>query len=215
MGALNHLNMATWRTPATERWMTFARSTPEIEGVDVHPHVAAIEDSQKYLSYVLPRLRGDQKFLVTEFSLVLLWKQHMNDMVSAEFSRLYSIPPGTRVWQVIRAAIENPFPRKKWQDFLSTSPWFEDHKHFLREQVRRFRATGRLSVATYGVSQGPAMVKGFGPTKQPWLLNSLYSNYTVQQAGEMPARSYTFFNDFRALQREQDHRPVRTPEADT
>ncbi|MGP3986459.1 hypothetical protein [Streptomyces sp. 3N207] len=47
-------------------------------------------------------------------------------------------------------------------------------------------------------------------TGQPWLLNSLYSNRTVEQPRDgLPARSYGFFDDFRALQRKQDRRPVR------
>ncbi len=122
----------------------------------------------------------------------------------------------TKVWQVIRQATEHPFPQRKWHDFLSMSPWFEDHKHFLRDQVQKFRDTGQLAVATYGVAQAPAMVKDFGPRKPPWLLNSLYSNLTVQEGeGGKPARSYGFFEDFRALQRAEDRRPVRTAETTT
>ncbi|MFF7654804.1 hypothetical protein ACFZCY_34060 [Streptomyces sp. NPDC007983] len=216
MGSLNHLDRPDWRTQATERWLTFARETPEIEGVDIHPHVAAIEDSQKYLDYILPKLRRDQKFLVTEFSLVLLWKEHMRDTIPAEFARRYELPADTKVWQVIRQATEHPFPQRKWQDFLSMSPWFETHKHYLRNQIQKFRDTGQLAVATYGVAQAPAMVKDFGPDKQPWLLNSLYSNLTVQEGeGGKPPRSYSFFDDFRALQRAEDRRPVRTAETTT
>lgn len=216
MGSLNHLDRPDWRTRATERWMTFTRETPEIEGVDIHPHVAAIEDSQKYLDYILPKLRRDQKFLVTEFSLVLLWQQHLRDTIPAEFARRYELPADTKVWQVIKQATERPFPQRKWHDFLSMSPWFENHKHYLRNQIQKFRDTGRLAVATYGVAQAPAMVKDFGPDKQPWLLNSLYSNLTVQEGeGGKPARSYGFFDDFRALQRAEDRRPVRTAETTT
>lgn len=216
MGSLNHLDKPDWRTRATDRWMEFTRKTPEIEGVDIHPHVAAIEDSQKYLDYILPKLRHDQKFLVTEFSLVLWWKEHMSDTISAEFARQYKLPADTKVWQVIRQATEHPFTQTKWHDFLSMSPWYETHKHFLRNQMQKFRDTGQLAVATYGVAQAPAMVKDFGPRKPPWLLNSLYSNLTVQEGeGGKPARSYGFFDDFRALQRAEDRRPVRTAETTT
>ncbi|MFD7500330.1 hypothetical protein [Streptomyces sp. NPDC059850] len=216
MGSLNHLDRPDWRTRATERWMTFTRETPEIEGVDIHPHVASLGDSQTYLDYILPKLRRDQKFLVTEFSLVLLWERHLRDTIPAEFARRYQLPSGTKVWQVIKQATEHPFPQHKWHDFLSMSPWFETHKHYLRNQVQKFRDTGQLAVATYGVAQAPAMVKDFGPKKQPWLLNSLYSNLTVQDGeGGAPARSYGFFEDFRALQRAEDRRPVRTAETAT
>jgi hypothetical protein len=211
MGALNHLDQPGERTEATDRWLSFTRRTPEIEGVDIHPHVDAPEGVQAYLDYVLPRLRSDQKFLVTEFSLVNLWKQHLSDAIPAQFARRYRLPSDTPVWKVIREALEHPMPEKKWRDFLSMSPWFEDNKHFLREQVGHFRDTERLAVATYGVAQAAAMAGDFGPNKQPWLLNSLYASRTVERRQDgLPAHNYGFFDDFRALQRPQDRRPVRT-----
>lgn len=139
-----------------------------------------------------------------------LWKQHLKDTVPAEYASRYHLAPDTRVWQVIKEALAHPVPERQWQDFLSMSPWFENHKHFLRNQVGRFRDTGRLAVATYGVTQAAAMARDFGPEKDPWLLNSLYANRTVQRpAGGLPAHNYGFFDDFRALQRPQDRRPVK------
>src|SRR5699024_5783298 len=70
MGALNRLDLADRHTPAAERWMTFIRETPELEGVDIHPHVEYPDAVQPFLDYLLPRMRADQTFLVTEFSLV-------------------------------------------------------------------------------------------------------------------------------------------------
>ncbi|MGI5471877.1 hypothetical protein [Streptomyces sp. CA-132043] len=210
MGALNFLDQPDKRTKATERWLSYTRDTPEIEGVDIHPHVAGPENVQAYLDYVLPRMRKEQKFLVTEFSLVKLWEQHMKDVVPAPYARRYGLPQDTRVWQVIKQAIEHPVPADQWRDFLAMSPWFENHKHFLQNQVRRFRDTGRLAVATYGVTQARAMTENFGPDKQPWLLNSLYANRTVEApGGGLPAHGYGFFDDFKALQRPQDGRPVK------
>ncbi|MFI8984619.1 hypothetical protein ACIG63_05925 [Streptomyces antimycoticus] len=207
MGALNHLDKPDEQTAATDRWLSFARRTPEIEGVDIHPHVAAPERVQPYLDYILPRLRDDQKFLVTEFSLVQLWKQHLSDTIPTRFARRHHLPPDTPVWKLIRDAIEHPVPEQKWHDFLAMSPWFERNKHFLRDQVGHFRDTGRLAVATYGVTQGAAMTENFGPDKQPWLLNSLYANRTVEHPADgPPAHTYGFFDDFRALQRQQDRR---------
>ncbi|MEV6133708.1 hypothetical protein AB0M05_44075 [Streptomyces violaceusniger] len=210
MGALNNIERPAERTKATDRWLYFTRATPEIEGVDIHPHVRSQADIQPYLDYVLPLLRKEQKFLVTEFSLVHLWKQHMKDTVPARFARRYRIPQGTPVWKIIAEAIEHPMPEERWRDFLSISPWFENNKHFLRDQMGRFRDTGRLAVATYGVAQGASMVRDFSPRKQPWLLNSLYGNRTVERTDDgLPVGTYGFFDDFRALQRSEDRRPVR------
>ncbi|TDD79653.1 hypothetical protein E1293_22725 [Actinomadura darangshiensis] len=216
MGALNHLDDPRQRTGSTERWMAFTRGTREIEGVDIHPHVVSIEAGRKYLDYVLPRLRDDQKFLATEFSLMPYWRQHMRDGIPAEFARRHAMDPDMPVWELLRNSIRNPLPQATWNEFLALSPWFETRKHYLRNQVQEFRDTGRLAVATYGVLQAQAMVRDFGPGKPPWLLNSLYASRTVQpQSDGTPGRSYSWFDDFRALQRKNDRLPVRTGETPT
>jgi hypothetical protein len=201
MGALNHLDQPDWRTPATERWMTFVRNTPSIAGTDIHPHLPEPGADQAYLDYVLPRMRADQKFLATEFSLVLFWQKHLNDPVSTEFAARYGVQRGVPVWQVIKDAIDHPFPQQKWDDFLAMTPWFEGNKNYLQDQVQKFRKTGRLAVATYGVGQDAAMVDKFGPKSTPWLLNSLFCPHTVQPGRDgLPGRNTTWVDEFRALQ---------------
>jgi hypothetical protein len=81
MGALNRLDLPQNRTPAVERYLRFVRETPELEGVDLHPHVADEAAIQAFLDYTLPRLRPSQTFLVTEFSLVWYWQQHLTDRI--------------------------------------------------------------------------------------------------------------------------------------
>ncbi|MEV4177002.1 hypothetical protein [Nonomuraea sp. NPDC049709] len=200
MGALNRLDLADRRTPAAERWMTFVRETPEIQGVDIHPHIPAPENARAFLDYILPRMRADQTYLVTEFSLVWHWKRHLQDPVAASFAQRYGFAPDTRVWQVIKAAIDEPFSARQWNDFLTSSPWFMEQAGFLRDQMRLYRGTGRLAVATYGFKQDDLMVQNFGPNKDPWLLNSVYVPYTVKTRGSGTAPPNYWLKDFRALQ---------------
>ncbi len=202
MGALNRLDLPGNRTPAVERWMRFVRATPDIEGVDIHPHVPSREAAQAFLDYVLPRLRPDQTFLATEFSLVWYWQQHMADPISPVFAGRYGFAADTKVWQVIQAAIAHPFTQGEWDDFLSSCPWFESQKHYLRDQVTAFRATGRLAMASYGFRQDILMEQDFGPNKVPWLLNSVFAPYTVQPAPNgLAGLGYAWIDDFRELQR--------------
>lgn len=201
MGALNRLDLPDRRTPAAERWMEYVRETPEIDGTDMHPHVPTPDATQPFLDFIVPRLRADQTFLVTEFSLVWYWKQHLSDPVPDLFAQRYGFATGTPVWQAIQAAIANPFTQQQWDDLLSLSPWFESQKHFLVDQMNRFRATGRLAVATYGMRQGNSMVRDFGPNKVPWLLNSVFAPYTVQPGVDgLTGQGYAWIDDFRALQ---------------
>ncbi|MCX2731722.1 hypothetical protein OOZ19_15885 [Saccharopolyspora sp. NFXS83] len=209
LGALNHLDRPDEQTNATARWLDFARRTPEIEGVDIHPHVDAPEGTNAYLDYVLPKLRGDQRILVTEFSLVLLWKKQLRKPVPAEYARRYGFPAGTPVWKAVRAAIDTPVPQRQWNDLCSMSPWYEQHKHFLRDQVQLLRDTGRLAFASYGIAQDDPMVQGFNADKTPWLFNSVFASKTVQPGPDgLPGRGYAWIDQFQTLQRPQDNRPT-------
>lgn len=200
MGALNQLWNPSWRTAATERWLEFARTTPEIDGVDIHPHVRSLAEAKAFLTYILPRLRPDQTFLATEFSLVWYWQQHLGDPVPAAFARRYGVPATTRLWQEIDQAIASPFPQQKWDDLLVASPWFASRKDYLTKQMAMFRNTGRLAVATYGFKQGSSMTRRFGPKSAPWLLNSVIASRTVQPHADGTAGTNPFwFDEFRRL----------------
>ena len=204
MGALNHLDLQAWRTTATERWMRFVRSTLSISGTDIHPHLPDPGAGSSYLDYILPRMRPDQQFLATEFSLVLFYKKHLTDTIAADFANRYHVPPGTPVWQVLKDALCHPFTQQKWDDFLAMSPWFADNKNFLRDQMDRFRATGKLTVATYGLGQDAAMSADIGPGSTPWLLNSMFCQYTVQPARDgLPGQNTVWTDEFRSLQSRQ------------
>lgn len=200
MGALNRLDKKDGRTPATERWVAFVNRKPELEGLDIHPHVDSLQAAGKYVQYVVSRLDKNKKFLATEFSLVQLWEQHMGDKIPAAYAEKYEVPPNTRVWQVIGNAIEQPFPQKRWDDFLAMSPWFASHKDYLTQQMQMFRETGKLAVATYGVTQIESMQTGWGAHKKPWILNPLYANRTVRKENGRAGRTTVWFDSFRALQ---------------
>lgn len=201
MGALNHLERPAWRTATTERWLAFVKATPEIDGVNIHPHVRAIEESKPFLDYILPRMRPDQKFIATEFSLVWWWRANMKGTVPAAFADKYGASRDAQNWQIIKAALETPFPKAQWDEFLAQSPWFESRKHYLANQMKIFRDTGRLAVATYGFKQGSSMSAAWGPEKTPWLLNSVYAGRTIRpNADGSAAPNYAWIDDFKALQ---------------
>lgn len=199
MGALNRLDLADRHTPAAERWMTFIRETPELEGVDIHPHVEHPDAADAFLDYILPRMRADQTFLVTEFSLVWHWKAHLRDTIDPDFALKYDLDPSVEVWEVIRAAIDAPFPSSKWEDFLASCPWFVEHSDFLIDELARYRETDQLAVATYGFRQDGLMSQDFDADKDPWILNSVFAPYTVQSEDADQAAPGHWLESFRRL----------------
>src|SRR5690625_2138428 len=48
---------------------------------------------QPFLDYILPRMRADQTFLVTEFSLVWHWKAHLRNAIDPDFALKYELDP--------------------------------------------------------------------------------------------------------------------------
>lgn len=200
-GALNRLDLPDSRTKTVERFLRYIHDQPDLDGMDIHIHVPDVEASPEFLSYLLPRMRAEQKFLVTEFSLVWWWKQHNLDSIPVKFAQKYGIPPETKVYQVINMALEAPFEKAKWDDFLSMSPWFESHRHYIRDQFRLLDASGRLLVATYGIRQMWPHGKEFTATTPPWLLNSIFAAATVKPNPDGSASlNYAWIDDFRALQ---------------
>lgn len=201
MGAMNQLEKAEWRTPTTDRWMAFVKETPELDGVTIHPHITTIEQSKAFVDYILPKMRPEQKFIVTEFSLIWWWQDNMQKPVAPAYAAKYQTPRNAQNWQIVQAALEKPFPKQQWDDFLKMSPWFETRKHYLRNQMKIFRDTGRLAVATYGFKQGSSMSAKWGPKKTPWLINSVFAPATIRKNADGTAQpNYAWIEDFRALQ---------------
>jgi hypothetical protein len=120
--------------------------------------------------------------------------------VDPSFTSAYGTPAGTPVWQVVHDAANAPFTEQKWNDFLLSNTWFANHKTFLTNEIGRLRATGKLAVAGYGITQG-APIPDFGPDSPPWVLNSIFCPYVCQiGTGGLPGRDRTWASSFRAAQ---------------
>ena len=202
MGALTDLeNPKKSNVPLINRWLDYVHGNPDLAGTDCHPHVASLSDCQRYLDTVVPRLRADQKFLATEFSLVKLFKQHMTDPAPAAFLQQYRLPAGTLVWQVVRNAIAHPFPQQEWNDFLLSCAWFSTNRYAMAEMAMAFRHTGQLAVAGYGITQDTGAVNGWNADKTPWVFNSIFCPEVTQLGTDgLPGQNVTWANEFRALQ---------------
>jgi hypothetical protein len=180
MGAFTRLDLPQNRTTSVQWMLGYIASHQELSGPDLHMHMPDFAANQLMLSYVLPWLRPDQKFLVTEFPLVLLWYQHLSDPVSPDFTSRYHLPAPLEVYQFINLALQNPVPDAEWRDFLKSCPWYLEQKEFLSNAYQLFRSTGRLGVANYGMLQSWTKALPFTAQSMPWLLNALFASATVK-----------------------------------
>jgi hypothetical protein len=201
MGALNRLDLPAKRTPAVDRMLRFIASKPELDGVDLHPHLPTLEANRSMLDYALKRIRPDQHFLATEFSLVWYWKSHIHDTASADFTQKYGFAPDTKVYQVIASAAKTPMPFEQWKYFLEHEPWYMAQQHFISDAMALYRGTGRLAVATYGIRQAWKAQRPFLATTDPWILNSVYASATVQHNPDGSAHeNFPWADEFRKMQ---------------
>ena len=185
MGALNRLDLPARRTPAVQRMLRFTASRPELDGVDLHPHMREPGGHETMVRWALARLRPDQTFLATEFSLVWCWKAHMGD-VAASAPHHPDLPAGARVHEVLDAAIRAPVSAAQWRGFLAREPWYAARAGFLRDAVRLYRGTGHLAVATYPYCPMRERARPLGPDGVPWLLNGVYAPSTVRREPGAP-----------------------------
>lgn len=180
MGALNRLDLPAKRTPAVERMLRFIASKSELDGVDLHLHVPTLAGHRAILEYALPRIRPDQTFIATEFSMVWHWKKHMNDVVSTHFCTKHGFPAGTKVHQVINSAIQTPMPYAQWEEFLRNEPWYMERRKFISNAMSLYRESRRLDVATYSFCPMRHRKRPFQAGDVPWMLNGVYAPSTVR-----------------------------------
>lgn len=202
MGALNRLDLPVKRTPAVERMLRFIASRRELDGVDLHLHLPTLTAHKAMLDYALPRIRSDQAFLATEFSMIWHWKKHTTDTVSGHFCSKYGCPSGTKAHQVISSAMQNPMPYAQWEEFLRHEPWYIQFQHFIRDAMTLYRATGRLDVATYSFCPMRQRKRPLLATDTPWMLSGVYAPSTVQvQPDGSRYENFPWAEEFRRVQR--------------
>ena len=201
MAGPNRLDIKSYQSPSTARWMDYVRATPEIEGVGLRMYLPNLGASKAFLDYTLPRMRPEQKFVVPDFSLVWSWIPNLKTNIPPAFADKYQAPRNAQTWQIVRAALETPFSKAQWDEFLSQTKWIDSNKHYLQQQMKLFRDTGRLAVATYAFKQGKSLRTDFDATRQPWLLHTIYADRTAKRNPDGTAAfNYRWIDDFRALQ---------------
>lgn len=199
IGAFNRLWEAGRQTEASPL-LQYAEATTWLAGVDLHIHHSANAEIDNVFAFVNPRIRGDQKILVTEYSLMHHWKAHLNDPIPAQLAAQYGRPAQWKVWEYINYVQDDPVTRPEWVAFLQNSPWFENRKDYITNSYAKFAANAKFNIGTYAMYQG--YFPGFNASTDPWILNPLFVNQTVvpNPSTGLNQTNYSYFDAFRALQ---------------
>ncbi|HEX2787419.1 MAG TPA: hypothetical protein VHP32_05890 [Ignavibacteria bacterium] len=196
IGAFDNLWKPSWQTESAIALINFARESQWINGIDLHIHHTLMEDIDSAFAFVSPKIRNDQKIIVTEFSLKNEWKLHLRDTIPNVLSIDFGKPADLEVYQYLNYTIHNPVSRDEWVTFLSKSPWFETRKNYLTEAWGKFNANPKFYMATYGLYQNAP--EDFTPKTDPWIINPLFVNVTVirDSITNHYQTNYAFFDEF-------------------
>lgn len=202
VGAFNNLYLDGWRTQAVNDLFSFANSNSWIAGVDLHIHYASIEQLDEFISYANLRIRNDQRILISEFSLKDHFRTKTDENIPEDFASEYGYDPDMQNYQYLDSALKENVSRQEWVDFLSSSYWFENRRNYLWNAYERFKSYDKFHIANYALRQSYPFNKDFTVNTDPWILNGLFANRTVEPDPETDQDqfNYAWIEDFEKIQ---------------
>lgn len=205
VGAFNNLYNDSWQTDGVKALLSFVRNQSWIAGVDLHIHHSEPEQIDTFMSFVEDRIRGDQRILVTEFSLKDFFRSQMQKRIPEAFASEYGYDPEMQNFEYIDSALKEPVSREEWVQFLRRSTWFERRKDYIRDAFQRFRSFDTFYIANYALRQSYPFDRDFTKRTTPWILNGLFANRTVVSDPETgkDQKNYAWFREFRAIREDQ------------
>src|SRR5690606_8089248 len=203
----NNLDQVNNQTnPGYNNLFAFAKAAPYIAGVDLHIHHGSTEQMTTSLNFANERIREDQKILVTEFSLMKHWRNNNNNALSPAFiaaatasttDRIFPPPVDvTKNYQYIDYALKNPRPAEEWYAFWSNSPYLENRKSYLCATSNIFKSMGNVFLSFYALRQSYPLNADFTVNTDPWVLNGLFMNRSVELLDGRSQKSYSYLDQF-------------------
>ncbi|MDT0677896.1 hypothetical protein [Autumnicola musiva] len=183
--------------------LDFSSNTSWIAGVDLHIHHSSTQEMRDALDFVSARIRDDQKMMVSEFSLMKHFRSNLTGSIPVEFANEYGFSDSWMNYEYIDYALKNEVDRSQWVDFLSQSSWFENRKHYLSNSFYDvFSSYDKFFLGTYAFRQSYPETADFTATTDPWVLNGLYANRSVEPdpANGRFQFNYAWAEDFLSIQ---------------
>lgn len=176
--------------------LDYAKNTSWIKGVDMHIHGNNIEEIKTAMDYVNSKI-DTKKIIITEYSLMKYWRAQMGSNIPSTFATTYNKSKTLKNWEYINSCLQNPVSRVEWVDFLSKSTCFESRKKYLSNSYNDyFKKYSNFEIATYAILQTQPSL---GASTDPWLLNGLFANKTVNLLNGKPQFTYALIDEFRSV----------------
>jgi hypothetical protein len=192
---------------ATVQMLALINGNPNITGADYHLHQPDMQTTKEAMEF-MHRSVPSKPLMVTEFSLVWKWQQHLGDAIGNSaagktFAEKFGISRNTSVVEFCNQSYAHPVPEAEWQAFLSSQSWFEPH--YLKEMATLMSANG-IVLATYAFTLNPLRTPAMPPrhvgeTEAPWYLNQVFvPGLAYVPHSDRAPENYGMFEDFISLQ---------------
>lgn len=185
--------------PANQAMFNWINEDNRLAGADFHMHQPDYKTSLEAADFIrkeIPR----KPFIVTEFSFVWHWKEHLGDQIGnskagRQFADRYGIDPKITVAEYSTRAFSKPVSETEWQDFMQSQPWFEPH--YLDVMGRLMERHG-VEVATYAFTQDPDTDDPWTISEKmnPWFIQQLFMPRVAKTESNRTAVNYALFESF-------------------
>lgn len=201
--------------PAVQALLDHAETSPHIDGIDLHTHVANLNQIDKALDFA--NRHTTKPVIVSEFTFVWQMKKAVQrpDRLGRRFGARWGRDPDQPIGDYMECEVfgigpdcrgNGPVSKAEWDDFFATRRWFIDH--FILEADARFRAHG-VRGATFGLTQSRPTKTQIKPNRPPWYMGFLFVPAAVAPSadGTVP-ENYQYLDDFRTIQQQRAQVPL-------
>ena len=179
-GALNRISLNASTNPLIPIVISEVKENPLIDGIDLHIHALELEEIGNSLKMLREDFDMKKKIIVTEFSMVWLYNQHVNDNLG-QWGTNNGYASGMKVYEWLNNAIDKakagtPISQEEFASFFERTKWYPKNwfKTFYDEFVKYevYCATGRFSCV---LKEGGNNEK-YTSSSTMWDLSAIYSS---------------------------------------
>lgn len=169
--------------------MQMTQDDDRIAGYDLHFHITNFDEVDRGFEFVRSII-PDKPFLVTEFSMVHLYKQYISEPLNATeagaaFAAEYGYDPTWKAYQWYTAVNSNKVTPEEFGAFFDSREWFIDgYLNYYREKFNEYG----VYLATFPLIQQSAPLV-INPTSPMWFINPVYMQVSLvrQEDGQLSA----------------------------
>lgn len=180
-GALNRISLNVNSNRLIKKLVAEVNENELIDGLDLHIHALDFSEVGNSLRIVREDLGMKKEIIVTEFSMVWLYGEHLNDNLG-NWGANNGYTSGTKMYQWLNNAVDmaeagTPISADEYESYFGSRAWFPKnwfrnfYAEFLKYDVLCVMTRFSSELKTTDVSDGR-----YDTSSKMWDLNAIYSS---------------------------------------